>query len=391
MVAITGDAVDRDNRVLESFGPLERGIRELAAAGIHVCAVAGNHDYDAFASLAEALDPTHFHFLGRGGRWNRYTLRRDGQPVLHVDGWSFPEVRYFDDPLDLYNLPPPDDAAPLVGILHTALDATDGPYAPVHLARLRTFPRAIWMLGHYHYPRLRDDGGMPYVLYPGQPQAMAIRESGKHGIWFIDIEPGAPPHCRFMPLSTLWFDGIHVPLDGSHSPEAVRNATIEAIRRHAEAIVPDAPLVQLLVCRPMFSGRTRMHRELPTLAAALRDNLRVPCGRFEAVIEKTFDCTQPDLDLGALAGGQGLPASLARLALALAAPDGCELSAEHAKVLDAAATAMREVDSGSAYARLSSAMPQDAEVRRRHVRQVVHHQALTLLDELLSQTREVSA
>src|SRR5690606_1937215 len=51
LVALSGDLVDHDNRWFEAFGPLERGLKRLADAGIPVYAVAGNHDYDTLPHL----------------------------------------------------------------------------------------------------------------------------------------------------------------------------------------------------------------------------------------------------------------------------------------------------------------------------------------------------
>src|SRR5690606_34254660 len=90
VVALSGDLVDRDNRFYEAVGPLESGLRRLADAGIEIVAVAGNHDHDVLPRLVDALGPEAFRLLGRGGVWERATVRRGGR-VLHIDGWSFPE------------------------------------------------------------------------------------------------------------------------------------------------------------------------------------------------------------------------------------------------------------------------------------------------------------
>ena len=102
LVALGGDLVDRANRYFEALGPLERGVRRLADAGIVTVAVAGNHDHDVLPQLARALAPTlpagAFRLLGAGGTWERTTIERDGAR-LHVDGWSFPAEHVDDDPM----------------------------------------------------------------------------------------------------------------------------------------------------------------------------------------------------------------------------------------------------------------------------------------------------
>ncbi len=88
LVAVSGDLVDRANRYYEAIGPVERGVRILAKAGIQTVAVAGNHDFDVLPRLAESLAGD-LQLLGTDGNWQRITIQRDGGDRLHVDGWSF--------------------------------------------------------------------------------------------------------------------------------------------------------------------------------------------------------------------------------------------------------------------------------------------------------------
>ena len=85
LLAISGDLVDAANRYYEAIGPVEDGVRQLAAAGIPVVAVAGNHDFSALPRIADRLDGALI-LLGRNQQWERWTLTRDDRPVLHVDG-----------------------------------------------------------------------------------------------------------------------------------------------------------------------------------------------------------------------------------------------------------------------------------------------------------------
>ena len=92
LVVLAGDVVDQSNRSFEAWGPLQRGVRALKTAGIPVVAVAGNHDHDTLHDLAADVGDDNLVVLGRGGVWERWTLTDDdGEPLLHVDGWSFPD------------------------------------------------------------------------------------------------------------------------------------------------------------------------------------------------------------------------------------------------------------------------------------------------------------
>src|SRR5262245_1795132 len=76
-VLLAGDVVESANRFFEAFGVLERGVRELEAAGIRTIGVAGNHDVEVLPRLADEI--AGFHLLGRGGRWESVEVARDGR------------------------------------------------------------------------------------------------------------------------------------------------------------------------------------------------------------------------------------------------------------------------------------------------------------------------
>src|SRR4029079_11810113 len=126
--------------------------------------------------------------LGQQQRWERHTIRdADGRPRLHIDGWSFANEHVADDPSATYPFPPASDA-PVLGLLHADLDAVERRYAAVKLRDLRRLPVTCWLLGHIHVPRIWQEPGQPNVLYPGSPFPLDPGESGKHGVWMLEIE-----------------------------------------------------------------------------------------------------------------------------------------------------------------------------------------------------------
>ena len=104
LVALAGDVVDHDNRFFEATGPFERGLTRLGSHGIPTFAVAGNHDFDVFPRVAEAVGSDCFRLLGRGGQWEetRFTAK-DGQELC-LHGWSFPSSHVPTSPLADYHL-----------------------------------------------------------------------------------------------------------------------------------------------------------------------------------------------------------------------------------------------------------------------------------------------
>ena len=194
VVALSGDVVDQANRYYEATGPLEAGIRRLADAGIPTVAVAGNHDHDVFPRLADELGGKRFHLLGRGGRWERATVRsRNG--ALHVVGWSFPAARVSESPLASFALGPTGDDAPVLGLLHADLDQSR--------ATMRRSPRRLraastsgsWAISA---PRRIEPGAAP-VLYPLAPGPRPGR-AGPARRLIVEVGPGCSFRARLVPL-----------------------------------------------------------------------------------------------------------------------------------------------------------------------------------------------
>jgi predicted phosphodiesterase len=158
LVALSGDLVDRENRYFEAFGPLERGVARLAAAGIHVIAVAGNHDFDVLPRLVPSLGKT-FHLLGAGGTWTGLSVPGPGgAAALRVVGWSFPTEHVAASPMAGFPALPKDDV-PVLGLVHGDLDAPATRYAPLSAAEMRAKSVSFWLLGHIHTPRLHQQSG----------------------------------------------------------------------------------------------------------------------------------------------------------------------------------------------------------------------------------------
>jgi len=92
LLAISGDVVDAASKSYEALGPLESGLRRLNEARIETVAVSGNHDFDVLAKLSSVTGTERFRLLGRGGAWERHTYSGADGSLLHVDGWSFPNM-----------------------------------------------------------------------------------------------------------------------------------------------------------------------------------------------------------------------------------------------------------------------------------------------------------
>jgi len=335
LVAVSGDLVDRANRYFEAYGPLERGLERLKEAGIRTVAVAGNHDFDVLPGLVTTIGDAYFRLLGADGRWERLTLSRDGA-TIHLDGWSFPREHHPGNPLTGYDLPDPGGAA-VLGLLHCDVDQTASRYAPVALAELRRVPASFWLLGHIHRPTLYSAAGetvhapgtAPAIaLYPGSPHAMDPGETGPHGAWLLELEPGAPPRLSLIPLSRVRYDVVQVDVTGAADLDAVQARLVDALRRHLELIAVDCGPLRYLSVRARLVGRTPLHRELADRLPAVVPDLELTQGEITAWVERCDVETRPAIDLEELARTGGVAGELARLLLALGARTGAPNAAE---------------------------------------------------------------
>ncbi len=317
-VCLSGDVADENNRFFEAIGPLEQGIRRLAERGIRTIAVAGNHDHTVLGRLADQFSPDQFTLLGRGGRWERVTLKADGQS-LHIDGWSFPDRHVSRNPLHDYEMEQAEgagDRTAVLGLIHGDLDNPASPYAPLELARLRSLPFAGWLIGHIHAPRLiaPDDG--PFVLYPGSPQALDPGETGLHGPWLAEVSGGSihPPTQR--PRSPIAYIGATVDLTDLADEEAVEQALYAEARDQARQLTGESENLECLVLRLTLTGRTPMAGRLGRLLQRLENELTSTAG-LRLVVDRIEDLTLPAIDLDQHATTNTAPGTLARLLKAL--------------------------------------------------------------------------
>ncbi len=318
-VLLAGDIVDEENRYFEAYGPLEAGVRRLKEAGIALVAVAGNHDHATLHEVAAEVGQGHLVVLGRGGAWERHTIRdAEGKALVHVDGWSFPESRWGEDPTAGYGFESPADGAPVVGLLHCDLDARESRYAPVVGRTLAGSGPDAWVLGHVHKPRLDASAGVP-MLYPGSLAALDPGEPGRHGGWLLETGCGAPARFRPIALSRVRYEDVDVALDGVDDEAAVRARVVGALRERLDAVVDEGcgPL-EILSCRLRLGGRTPLHHRVSAALGRIEDlDLAERQGVRLSVQPRFDDDTAPALDLVELARGSDAPALLARLLLAL--------------------------------------------------------------------------
>jgi DNA repair exonuclease SbcCD nuclease subunit len=380
VLALSGDLVDQSNKFYEAIGPLERGLGQLAAAGVVTVAVAGNHDYDVLPQIARSIGDGSFRLVGAGGEWERFTITRGNGERLHVDGWSFPAEHVRRNPLDSYDFGA-DGETPILGLLHADLDAPRSSYAPVMLSDLQTRPVALWLLGHIHAPKLhRGRHGAP-VLYPGSLQPMDPGEPGVHGAWLLELKPLAPAEPRIVPLASVRYERAEADVTGVSSIAELRTQVNERLRSSITQLVDESGArLRVLSLRLGVGGSTSLHRQLEHELEKLREDFDWRSGDASAFIEAISVATRPVRDLDALARGDDAVALLARLARDLAAPGGHDVAS--ASLMDGARAAASTLLDARQYryvADLRNGFDDGS------LRALAAQQSLSLLDELLAQ------
>ena len=321
VVVLAGDIVEHSNRFFEAYGPLVSGIRQLSDANIDTLAVAGNHDHDVLPRLAKLVTGQRFRLLGAQGSWESYDLRRDGNVVLQIHGWSFPDAHYFSSPLTSYDLAVPDNV-PTLGLLHADLDVPNSQFAPVSTRELQETATTFWVLGHVHAPCHHQHEVGPDILYPGSPLAMDPGEPGQHGPWLIEIDGHRSPTVTRLTGSPIRYETVRIDVSGIDDLEGVEGRIIKAVRDRAAELEAEDQHVELVVQRLTITGRTSQCRGVSQLEDRLRHDIAIdgPESRVTAVIESVTNDTQPPIDLTSLAERTDLLGQLAGLTLALDQP-----------------------------------------------------------------------
>lgn len=319
LVALSGDVIDAASKSLEALGPMRAGLETLAQAGIDTVAVAGNHDFDVLPLLADQIGTARFHLLGRGGRWERFTLRRDGRDLLHVDGWSFPAEHVRVPPLRDY----PDrttDGTPVMGLVHGDVGVPLSRYAPISRGDIPALGLDLLVLGHIHMPTTYNEPDSGLAVYVGSPWAMDPGEPGTHGAWLAEFGGGNRVSLEQVPISPVRYESREMDVAGVRDEAGFHRLVDRSLTEVGrEAIAShDGRYLRAVSVRLHFTGESEAHRDFPIwVDRATTQITKYPVDSIE-VFPDRFSCdVRPPLDVHELAGGAGPVAEVARLIVAL--------------------------------------------------------------------------
>lgn len=302
-VVIGGDLYDGDWRDFNTGLFLASQMARLAARGVPVFLLHGNHDAESQITKRLPLPETVKVFSAR--RPESFELPHL-RTVLH--GQSFRHRETSENLAASYPRPRPGWFN--IGVLHTALDGREGhaPYAPCDLAGLVNHGFDYWALGHVHRRELLHE--YPHVLFPGNLQGRHVRETGAKGCTLVTVREGRVASCEHRCVDALRWALVEADLTGAADlPEMLVRvrAALDAALSGAEG--------RPLACRVRLAGATALHGRL----ASRRDQVQaeVRALAFEAGvdalwIEKVVVATRDPGDRRALAERSDALGGLAR-------------------------------------------------------------------------------
>ena len=291
-VIIAGDLYDGDWRDYQTGIFFVRQMGRLAAAGVPVFLLYGNHDAESQITRRLVLPENVKKFSAR--KPETFQLEELGV-ALH--GQSFRQRNIVDNLVPAY--PEPIAGMFNIGVLHTGLGGMGGHanYAPCALDDLVNKGYDYWALGHVHQAAILHE--RPHVIFPGNLQGRHIRETGPKGAYLVTVEDGELTEPLLIHGDVVRWAKLSVPVDGcarmTEAVDFVRAAIENAAARDADG--------RLLACRIELTGQTDIHDSLLVSTEHILAEARgaaLGLGEETAWIERIVIATRPLLDSATL-------------------------------------------------------------------------------------------
>ncbi|MDA2932951.1 DNA repair exonuclease [Acidobacteria bacterium AH-259-D05] len=384
-VLFAGDVVESTNARFEALRPLEAAVHRLDEAGIPVLAVAGNHDVEALPRLASRIEG--FTLLGTDGAWQCHRLHREGQPVVEIVGWCFPEREVLTSPLLglLETLATGSAGAdvPRIGLLHADLDSAGGRYAPVARRELAEAGLDAWLLGHIHRPSLAAGNAQTGVPcgYLGSLVGLDPTETGPHGPWRVHVAYDGTVSVEQVSLAPLRWETLTMPVEGLTDPEDLGDAILDAAGRLPRELEETGSGLRALGVRVRLEGPTREYAKLRSWVDQHRwAGIQRQIGETLVFVNSISSHFTPAIDLVDLAAGADPPALLAGKLLALEG-GGPEAQA----LIEAARTELRPLAADGRWSVLEDMRDNADPLSDQAVSELLHQAATDALHALLAQ------
>jgi len=292
-LVIAGDVYDGDWKDYSTGLFFRSQMVRLAAKGIPVFLIAGNHDAASVISRKLMLPENVHVFSTRAAE----TKELADLPVA-IHGRGFPNravpenlvKEYPSAASDKFNL----------GILHTSLTGKPGhdTYSPCSEADLREKGYDYWALGHIHQPEIISQD--PWIVFAGNCQGRHARETGARGCRLVIVNDCLQvANVEWHPLDVVRWEELNVDLTGVETES-------EALRRVNEVMGNTVTKAEgrLVAARIVMTGTTSLHGSLHRDAQHWRAQLLANAqdqGTEALWIERIKIATAPVYDVSQLA------------------------------------------------------------------------------------------
>lgn len=287
-VLLAGDVVESAADFFEAWRDLHQGVERLAAKGIAVLGVSGNHDTAVLPRLAAQVKD--FVLLGAQGSWECRDIEVGGERVA-LWGWSFTSDRARESPLAgvAFERRPGLN----IGILHADRDQPGSAYAPVGSSELEAAGFDAWLLGHIHKP---DDLAPPNPSgYLGSVAGTDPGEPGPRGPWLLTVEAGRIAGMEQWRLAPLRWERLEVDAAGIEEPTEIQERLLEAVRRWDEGLAEERWPPRAVGLRAQLRGRTRLGPEARELLAEEPGIVHTGGRGTDYFLERVLDKTEPEI------------------------------------------------------------------------------------------------
>jgi DNA repair protein SbcD/Mre11 len=286
-VLLAGDLYDGDWKDYNTGLFFSAQMARLAAAGIRVFLIAGNHD--AASQITKVLrPPANVRVLST--RKPETVVLEDLGVAIHGQGFAHAAVS--EDLAAAFPAPVPQRFN--IGLLHTSLDGRPGhaAYAPCTADGLRSRGYQYWALGHVHEREVV--AADPWIVFPGNLQGRHARETGAKGATLVTVDDRGGVRLEPRALDVFRWAVCTVDLSGA----ATAGEALDRVRAGLEGEIAGADGRGLAV-RLHLTGSCPVHAELAGAAEAWTEEVRSLANGFGAGapwIEKVLLQTRPAVE-----------------------------------------------------------------------------------------------
>lgn len=269
-LVLAGDVYDGAWKDVSTGLFFHQQIGRLRSRGVPVFLLHGNHDAES-AMPKTLVPPDNIRLFS-----TRMPESFEFEPLhIHLHGQSFAQADTRENLASAYPRPVP--GCVNIGVLHTALAGypPHSPYAPCTVEQLAGHGYDYWALGHVHQYKVL--GISPHIVFPGNLQALHIKELGARGAVSVPIEDGQLGPPEFVPLDVLRFHVLDFEV-----PAAIQTAAalVGEVRKAIESAC-DASDGRHLAMRVVLRMDAMLHPSLCRTRSTLQDEMAGLFAQFE--------------------------------------------------------------------------------------------------------------